>query len=48
MLKFLENRTKEKILKELRTYVIEYNNLHLSNRENNEKIRRKLNKVRDI
>jgi len=41
----IEFQSKEKIIEELDTLVHQYNNLHLKIRENNEKIKRKLDKV---
>jgi len=41
----IESESKEKILKELDDLIHKYNSLHLRIRENNEKIKRKLDKV---
>ena len=41
----IEFLSKEKIIEELDQLVHQYNNLHLKIRENNEKIKRKLDKV---
>jgi len=42
----LENDAKEELMSRLKELVVKYNRLHLNIRENNEKIRRKLNKVK--